>query len=526
MKPIDSARAPSLRRRQLLAAAWSLAGAGLLVPALPGRVQAQRFRADPFTLGVASGCPRPDGIVLWTRLAPDPLNAGGMPPENAAVRWELARDESFHDIARRGEIAARPEFGHSVHVELRGLEPDRTYWYRFMAGDAVSAVGRTRTAPAPQADLRRLKFAFASCQQYEQGYYAAYRHMLAEDIDLVVFLGDYIYESSWGRRHVRKHSGPEPTTLAGYRNRHAQYKTDPDLQRMHAAVPWLVIWDDHEVSNDYANEQGQFLEADFVQRRTSAYRAYYEHMPLERAMLPRGPDMRLYERFAYGRLALFHMLDDRQYRDIQVCPHPKRGGGSNVIDDAACPERHAAERSLLGMAQERWLHAGLDDSRARWNILAQQTLMAQIDRTPGPDASFWTDAWDGYPAARKRLLDFIAARKPANPVVIGGDVHTHYVCDLKRDFDRPESPTLATQFCGTSISSQSWSQQQVLQLLPDNPHIKFASSEKRGYVVMEVSARQCQASLRGLDDEKLQASGISTQARFILEDGRSSAERV
>ena len=513
-------RHTTLSRRRLLAAAWALAGSGLVVAPAVRRVWSQSLSADPFTLGVASGCPRPDGIVLWTRLAPDPLNGGGMPSEDVKVAWELGRDEKFRGIVRRGEVQASADLAHSVHVELRGLEPARTYWYRFVAGGVQSPVGRTRTAPAIDADTRRLKFAYASCQQYEQGYYGAYRHMAAEDVDLVVFLGDYIYELSWGSHHVRKHAGPEASTLAGYRNRHAQYKTDPDLQRMHALVPWLVTWDDHEVANDYADRQGQYLQRDFVNRRAAAYRAYYEHMPLERAMFPRGPDMRLHERFQFGRLASFHVLDDRQYRNIQVCPNPKSGGGSALVRDVTCPERNDDRRSLLGWEQERWLHAGLDASRTRWNVLAQQSLMAQLDRTPGEGESHWTDSWDGYPAARKRLLDYIAARKPANPIVIGGDVHSHWVCELKQDFNRPDSPTLASEFCGTSISSQGWAQARNAALLPDNPHVKFASSERRGYVVMELSPQACKVALRGVDDEKNRDTGISTQARFTVEDGR------
>jgi alkaline phosphatase D len=425
---------------------------------------------------------------------------------------------------RTGDTVAQPELAHSVHVELRGLDADRHYWYRFAAGDAVSPAGRTRTAPALDAQPQRLRFAIASCQQYEQGYYGAYRHMAQEDVDLVVFLGDYIYESSWGRNPVRKHSGPEPTTLIGYRNRHAQYKTDPDLQRMHALVPWLLTWDDHEVSNDYAHDQGQYLQADFVQRRAAAYRAYYEHMPLERAMLPRGPDMRIYDRFAFGRLALFHVLDDRQYRHVQICPSPRRGGGSTVVADAACPERNDPARSLLGDAQEKWLQAGLERSQARWNVLAQQTLMAQLDRLPGPGATHWTDAWDGYPAARRRLLDFIAERKPGNPLVIGGDVHSHWVCDLKQDFERPDSPVVATEFCGTSITSQSWAQARNVELLADNPHVRFASSERRGYVLMELSEKDCHVRLRGIDNEKLRTTGIATQASFVVESGRPGAQ--
>ena len=512
-------------RRRLLKAAWSLVAATLFAPPLVRRSVAQRTAQYPFTLGVASGCPRPDGVVLWTRLAPlplgDPIDAASMP-----VRWELARDEQFRDIVRQGNVRSNAATAHSIHLELRGLDPDRQYWYRFATPGAVSPVGRTRTAPQPSADLRRLKFAFASCQHFEQGYFGAYRHMAAEDVDLVVFLGDYIYESSWGDRHVRKHDGPEPTTLSGYRNRHALYKADPDLARMHALVPWLVTWDDHEVDNDYAGAQSEYLEANFIRRRAAAYQAYYEHMPLERAMLPRGPDMRIYERFAFGQLAQFHVLDDRQYRHVQVCPPRKRGSGSNVVEDEACPGRHDRERSLLGREQEQWLHEGLAASRGRWNLIAQQTLMAQLDRKPGSGRSFWTDGWDGYPAARRRLLDFIAERKPSNPVVIGGDVHSHWVCDLKQDFDRSDAAVVASEFCGTSITSQAWPQERNLALLPDNPHVKYVASERRGYVLMELAPERCTARLRGLNDEKLRESGIVTQASFVVENGRPGPQRA
>ena len=521
---MDSRSPSPAQRRRLLAAAWSLALGGILAPSVARTAGRPRFAAYPFTLGVASGCPRPDGIVLWTRLAPDPLHGGGMPPEAVDVRWELARDAAFRHIVRTGSVRATPEAAHSVHVELRGLEPGRTYFYRFAAGDAQSPVGRTRTAPAPDAEVARLRFAFASCQQYEHGYYGAYRHMAAEDVDLVVFLGDYIYERSWGRDPVRSHWEAEATTLAGYRNRHAQYKTDPDLQAMHALVPWIFTWDDHEVANDYAATQGQYLEPDFVRRRAAAYRAYYEHMPLERAMLPSGPDMRIYERFAWGRLALFHMLDDRQYRHVQVCPNPKRGGGSNVVDDLACPERTDPGRSLLGLEQERWLEDGLAGSAAHWNVLGQQSLMAQLDRLPGPGTTHWTDSWDGYPAARRRLLEFVAARCPGNVLVIGGDVHSHWVCDLKIDFDRPDAPTVATEFCGTSITSQAWPQSRNLALLPDNPHVRFASSERRGYVTMTLTPGLVHAHLRGIANEKVRDTPIATQAAFAIENGRPGAQ--
>ncbi|MBK7136946.1 MAG: alkaline phosphatase D family protein [Rhodocyclales bacterium] len=503
------------RRSFLIAATAALAAPRLW--ARPG------FAAYPFSLGIASGAPLPDGIVLWTRLAPDPLNGGGLPPAAIEVRWEVAHDAGFRDIVRHGRTLAEPQYAHSVHVEVEGLAPARWYWYRFMAGDAVSPAGRTRTAPPGGATSDRLRFAFASCQQYEQGYYAAHRHMAAENLDLVVFLGDYIYESSWGSRHVRKHEAPEPVTLEQYRNRYARYKSDADLQRCHAAFPWLVTWDDHEVDNDYANDRSEDLDPNFLARRAAAYQAYWEHMPLRKQSLPAGPRMQLYGRHDFGGLARFHVLDGRQYRDHQACPRFGRGG-SNVVDDLNCPERLGTQRTLLGTAQENWLYAGLSASRARWNIIAQQLLMAQTVRKPGPERKFWSDGWDGYPAARTRLLQAIAGQRPANPLVIGGDVHFNCVSDLRVDFDDTQSPAVATEFCGTSISSQGQSQARLDALRAENPHVRFANGEKRGYVVMDLAARRCLAELRVIDSEKAADSPVSTLASFVVEDGRPGAE--
>lgn len=505
------------RRSFLLAASAALAA-----PRLWARPS---FAAYPFTLGVASGAPLPDGVVLWTRLAPDPLNGGGLPPAAIEVRWEVADDEGFRRIVRSGTALAEPQHAHSAHIEVSGLAPARWYWYRFMSGDAVSTTGRTRTAPAAGAAVDRLRFAFASCQQYEQGFYAAHRHMAAEDLDLVVFLGDYIYESSWGSRHVRKHEGPEPYTLEQYRNRYARYKSDADLQRSHAAFPWLVTWDDHDVDNDYANDRSEDLGPDFLIRRAAAYRAYWEHMPLRRSAMPDGPHMQLYGRHDFGGLARFHVLDDRQYRDHQVCPRSGRGG-SNVVDDQRCLSRLEPQRTLLGREQEDWLYTGFSGSKARWNIVAQQLLMAQTDRKPGPERQFWSDGWDGYPGARARLLQAIAVRKPANPVVIGGDVHFNCVTDLKVDFDDPNAPVVATEFCGTSITSQGPVQARLDALRPEHPHVRFANSEKRGYAVLELTERRCLAQLRVLDSEKAADSPISTLAAFVVEDGRPGAETV
>ena len=404
------------RRRVLAGAAALLAAPAVL------RLPLARAQRDPFALGVASGDPWPDGVVLWTRLI---FDAAGMPPpESEAVQWELAEDDAFRRIVRRGSARATPELAHSVHVELTGLEPGRWYSYRFHHGGAVSPVGRTRTAPAPGAPVDRFTFAFASCQQFEQGYYAAHRHMAAEDLDLLLFLGDYIYEISYGRDRVRAHGAPTPRTLADFRRRYALYKSDRDLQAAHAACPWAVTWDDHEVENDYADDVAEGLtpKPDFLQLRAAAYQAFYEHMPLRAAQRPRGPALPMHRALAFGDMATVILLDDRQYRSPHACPKPNRGG-SNVVGDE-CRERVDPARTMLGAAQERWLADTLGRSRARWTIVAQQTLVAQLDENEGQGRRFWTEPWDGYPAARQRMIDAIADSRAASTILVGGDMHT------------------------------------------------------------------------------------------------------
>jgi len=515
------------RRRRLLQALVSLS----VLAAAPARAQLNarpRFVKDPFSLGVASGYPQPAGCVLWTRLAPVPdAPGGGLPPEVIPVGWEVARDEGMKDVAASGTAYASPEWAHSVHVEVTGLEPARPYWYRFRAGDARSAIGRARTAPAPGANPARLRFAFASCAHYEQGYFGAYAQIAADAPELVVHLGDYIYESSWGREHVRKHDAPEPITLDDYRARYALYKADPDLQAAHAAAPWLVAWDDHEVGNDYADDRSQSLDPRewFLARRAAAYKAWYEHMPAPRFMAPFGPHARIYTRVQYGSLASFFVLDDRQFRSHQVCPRPGRGG-SNTVDVAECTAIADPARTLLGADQEQWLDAGLAASRARWNVLAQQTMMAQLDQKPGAGRSAWTDGWDGYPVSRRKLMDLIVDRQISNPVVISGDVHSFNVSQLKRDFDDPASPVVASEFVGTSITSQAWAYERMLRLLPDNPHIVFAENRVRGYVRMELTPRRCLAELRAMESVKRRDAKCSTLAAFVVEDGRPGPVRA
>jgi alkaline phosphatase D len=481
-----------------------------------------RFTGYPFTLGVASGSPTASGVVLWTRLAPEPLAGGGVAEDAATVSWEVAEDERFARVVAHGSLDALAASGHSVHVEVEGLRPDREYWYRFISDGEVSPAGRTRTAPAPEAQPRWLRVGLASCQQYEQGYFSAYSHLLAEDVDLMVHVGDYIYESSWGVNLVRRHAGGEPRTLVEYRNRHAQYKTDRDLQRMHAAVPWLVSWDDHEVDNDYADNRSEDLDRDFLSRRAAAYQAYFEHMPLRASARPSGPDMRLYQRLDWGGLARLHMLDGRQYRSWQACPRPGRGGANNV--DASCAALRDPDRTMLGTEQERWLEAGLLEARERWNVVAEATLVARGSRVVNGMELFWTDAWDGYQAARDRLLGFLDASEIRSCVFVSGDAHTNYVADLKPDFGDPGSPVVATEFCGTSITSQGRAQDQTDEIRAHNPHLHLAESDRRGYVVLDLDSSRCRATLRVLDRVTEHASQVTTRAVFEVTAGRPGVQ--
>ncbi|MGN6389300.1 MAG: alkaline phosphatase D family protein [Burkholderiaceae bacterium] len=514
----------AIRLGALAAGASVSAGARATAPA-----------ADPFPLGVASGSPLPDGVILWTRILADPLDPV-LSRERFDVRWEVAEDDGFSRTVLSGKAAALPERAHCVHVDARGLHPDRRYWYRFMLGDAVSPIGRTRTAPAPDQLLASLRFAFASCQHWEFGHYAAHRHIAAAAPDLIVFLGDYIYE--WGpydlAHPAAPRRGPASRTLDDYRARYAQYKSDPDLQAAHRVAPWIVTWDDHEVANDYAGERDESLSPDFPARRAAAYQAFYEHMPV-RLPAAQRPDFRfasvpMHQRVDWGRLACFHVLDDRQHRSPQACPKAGRGGANSVT--GRCGERNDAMRTMLGCAQETWLADGMASSGASWNVLAQQTLMAQCSQLPvdGPEGGrFWTDGWDGYPAARRRLFDAILRHRLANPLVISGDVHAFYAAELRPDFMRPPSrrnPTIATEFCGTSVTSNGQPQSRVDRYLRNNPHLKFGRSDRRGFVMMEVTPNAARARFQALDDVWSEASGVATIAAFEVESGRPGLRRT
>jgi alkaline phosphatase D len=480
------------------------------------------FATYPFTLGVASGDPDTTGFVIWTRLAPQPLEGGGMPPQTVAVRWEVAEDEGFSKIVRQGESIALPTLAHSVHVEVVGLEPGRWYFYRFMAGTEVSPVGRGRTMPAVGSSPDSLRFAFASCQHWEAGLYTAYEHMAKSELDLVFHLGDYIYEGP-GRKGVRTHTGTtEIQSLLDYRNRHAQYKTDPLLQAIHARCPWLVTWDDHEVDNNYAgeiSEQEKVTTADFLRRRANAYQAYYEHMPLRHDSLPAGPDMKIYRRVRFGELAEFSILDTRQYRSDQPNGDGLKSLAKSTIDPLS---------TMLGSAQEGWLYRGLLDSPCCWNVLAQQVMMAHVDMVPGNGDGFAMDQWPGYSVARRRILDFMATRQIPNPVVLTGDIHSNWCNELLVDFDQKDSAPVAVEFVGTSITSGGDGGSLKFPekaILSQNPFVKFQNS-KRGYVECTVTPKEWRADYQMVDFVTKPGAPLQTIASFVVENGLAGVKRA
>jgi alkaline phosphatase D len=504
------------RRRFLLgsSAMLGLAGLGARLTAQP------RFDDDPFVLGIASGDPAADGFVLWTRIATADTDASWLPLQDYPVDWIVAEDERFTRIVRRGRAIASADWAHSVHVEIEGLAADRWYWYRFRCGDAHSPVGRTRTLPLAGVASSRLRLALASCQHYEHGHFSAYRHMLDDDLDLIVHVGDYIYEGSWGAQLRRHESARGAISLADYRNRHACYKSDPDLRAAHAAYPWLLTWDDHEVSNDYAGATSHYGEpaALFRARRSAAWRAWYEHMPLRARHRPAADSMPLHRRVQFGDLATLSLLDNRQYRSTPAC-----ADDGEMIGD--CAERWAPQRTMLGEPQQQWLEDGLGNGNARWNVIAQQTLIAPfVTRATDGHERVWADGWDGYPAARARLLDFIGTRRIPNVVTLGGDMHAFYATDLKADFDDERSAVVASEFVGTSISAAGDDYASRARDLPRNPHVRFFDSRPRGYLRCEITPTLWRSDLRVIDDVGDPRSGAHTLLSLHVESGHAGVQ--
>lgn len=512
-----------MNRRTFLEWQTGLFALALVGDRFGGRATAApKFSKNPFTLGVASGDPASDGFVLWTRLAPDPIQGGGMRPDPVRVAWEVAEDEGMRKIVRKGEAIASPELAHSVHVELEGLAADRWYWYRFRAGDAESAVGRARTMPPLQATPGKLRFAFASCQDYHY-YYTAWQHLAQEkDLDLIVHLGDYIYENGPRPDRPRQHNSPEIVSLGDYRNRLALYKTDEHLQAAHLLAPFVVTWDDHEVENNYAgamDQEGSRPE-EFLKRRAGAYQAYYEHQPLRSFSKPIGPDMQLYRRISFGRLADFFVLDTRQFRSNQPCGDKSGKPCDGFFDPRA---------TMLGEKQERWLADGLSHASAQWNVLAQQVILSGFDRGQTDDEpSYSMDQWSGYYSARNRLTRFLNEAKPSNPVVITGDVHSNWASEVPLDFLDHRSPSVAAEFVGTSITSGGDGGANVEyrdRVLAKNPWLKHYNGQ-RGYVSCTVTPQAWRADYKTMEYVSKPNGPAQNNASFLARSGSLTVEKI
>ncbi len=554
-----------MQRRRFITSLGSLAapvGMGLN-PAMAQAVSAMRMPAhvaaqlatpvwqtDPFALGVASGEPRPDSVLLWTRLYPGPAAPGhsathkqqqayfqeqsGLSALNSCkVSYEIFSDEALTKRVQTGEFVTHAQRGWSVHARVSNLKPDRHYWYRFQCGSAQSPVGRTRTAPLADAVVPRLRVALASCQHYEQGHYAAHADMARQDVDFVLFVGDYIYESTNPNYRIRAHTGGTPRTLPEYRERHALYKLDADLRANHAAHPWVCTWDDHEVDNDYAADQDRsYTEPGvFLARRAAAYQAYFEHMPvwpvgaddLDAVAAIQTASPRIYQQWAWGQLADMWTLDCRQYRSPQPCRDPIKGGGRVVLN---CTERDEPARTMLGQAQEDWLAKGLADSRRQWRLLAQSTQISSTGINTPLGRTIYTDGWDGYVAARERLLQAVVTAGVNNVVALGGDVHQNVAAQLRVVPNDPQSPVVASEFVTTSVTSRGMSEFALSRIRASNADIAHARSDERGYVLLEITPQRVLARFQTTPFPAQAGASLHTQASYQVLSGQAGVVKA
>ncbi|QDX26940.1 alkaline phosphatase [Sphingomonas suaedae] len=515
-------------RRNLVKSALAMT---LLGGGVPQGLARPVFTRYPFTLGIAAGDPAQDGFVIWTRLAPDPQTpGGGMPPADVAIRWEVSEDPDFRKVARAGTALAEARLAHSVHVEVEGLLPRRPYWYRFLVhGAGTSPIGMARTAPGRGMPVDQVRLVMAGCQNFEMGYYTAFARLAQEpNVDAVYHYGDYLYEMGIQKAaSPRKHLTGELYTLDDYRRRYAQYKADPDLQAAHAAAAFILSFDDHEIDDNWAakfDKDGSPAEV-FAIRKAAALQAWYEHMPVRRALMPGSNGVRMYRRLDYGSLVRVHVLDTRSYRSDQACERP----GLSRAEIERCYPVDRPDRTILGAAQERWLDEGLSN-QARWNFLAQQVMVmphdSRRDGATSPVAS--ADNWNGYSYARQRLVDSIRRKGLTNVVIGSGDAHQNYVGVVPLEIEDLEGPAIATEFLATSISSGGTGGLR----LPDeqdglfhNPHMKLLNNQ-RGYHLFTISPDRWQTEIKVIDQVDRPNGNLSTLAAFLTHPGRPGAEAV
>ncbi|SDC28477.1 alkaline phosphatase D family protein [Actinokineospora iranica] len=506
----------------------AVAGGVLLVPAaVAGRAGAA---AEPrFAHGVASGDPLPDGVLLWTRVTPTPdaTPGSGVGPA-VEVRWEVAADADFATVVRSGAVSTGPDRDHTVKVAVDGLAPATAYHYRFLIDGVPSPTGRTRTAPAVDADVRGLRLGLVSCSNWQAGYFSAYRHLAARgDLDGVLHVADYLYEyqaGGYGARGVtvRPHEpAGEMITLADYRRRHAQYKTDPDLQALHAARPWFITWDDHEYANDAWSggaQNHQPAEGDWAARKAAARQAYFEWMPVRQ-----GPGGEIHRRFRWGRLAELSLLDLRSYRSLQTTPSS---------GDPADPAR-----TITGDPQMAWLKSGLAGTDATWKLVGNSVMITPISvgnlearfaealggliGLPVGGVAANSDAWDGYTADRQELLGHLKDNRVKNTVFLTGDIHSSWAADVPLDRSSYwwNGNSAATEFVTTSVTSDNIddilkAEPRTLSVLVEaalrtgNPHLKLTELDSHGYSVVDVTPDRLQTDWYYLADRTSPTSAV------------------
>lgn len=508
-----------------------------------------------FLHGVASGDPLPTSVVLWTRVTP---TAGATPGSGrgsrVSVAWEVATDASFATVVRRGSMATGTERDHTVKVDATGLKPGTRYAYRFRSRGHVSPVGWTRTAPAASATPSRLRLGVVSCSNWEAGYFAAYRHLADRgDLDVVLHLGDYLYEYPTGEYGAAKGAvrASEPAheivTLADYRVRHGHYKTDPDLQRLHAAAPWVTTWDDHESANDAwidgAENHQPESEGSWADRAAAARRAYDEWMPIRLSGTSAlGDGRQVYRQLSFGTLADLRMLDLRSYRSEQASP-----AALGAVGDA--------DRTILGDGQMAWLKQSLSDSSATWKLVGNPAMISPVTFgavdvevgqalhdmggiLPPEGIPYNVDQWDGYTADRRELIDHLADHAITNTVFLTGDIHSAWACDLPKNVGTyPFSKSVAVEWVGTSVTSNNLDD--ILKVAPRtvslsvegairtaNPHVRYLDFDRHGYSVLTLTPARAQMDWYVLADRTDPDSAARWSAGFETLPGTQRTRRV